>query len=334
MKPSRAALEPYRAPLWLRGGHAQTIYPLLRKGWGRPPLKRERWETPDGDFVDIDWVRAPSHEPRTVTPTPLVVLFHGLEGSSQSQYAVALMRAVAARAWNGAVAHFRGCSGEPNRLPRAYHSGDTEEIDWVLKRFRALQPAGPLFVVGVSLGGNALLKWLGTQEATALEIVDAAAAVCAPVDLTAAGFALGRGFNRIYTAHFLHTLKPKAIAKLQRFPGLYDRKLVLAARSMREFDDAVTAPLHGFRSFSDYWARASSRPWLAHIRVPTLLLNAQNDPFLPASALPQTHEVSRWITLEFPREGGHCGFISGSFPGHTDWMPRRLFGFFESNLRA
>lgn len=307
------------------------MYPLLRKG-PRPQLKRERWDTPDGDFVNVDWVCAASCEPGADLPAPRVVLFHGLEGSSNSHYAGALMRAVAARGWSGAVAHFRGCGGEPNRLPRAYHSGDAQEIDWVLKRFRARHANAPLFAVGVSLGGNALLKWLGTRGDEAIGIIDAAAAVCAPVDLSAAGYALERGLNRIYTAYFLRTLKPKAIAKLQRFPRLYERQRVLAARSMREFDDVVTAPLHGFRSYSDYWERASSRPSLPGIRVPTLLLNAQNDPFLPPSALPREHEVSRWVARDFPREGGHCGFVDGSFPGHINWLPLRLLSFLESTL--
>jgi hypothetical protein len=240
------------------------------------------------------------------------------------------MRAVAARGWKGAVAHFRGCSGELNRLPRAYHSGDTEEIDWMLRRFRGTHGKAPLFAAGVSLGGNALLKWLGTREQAAAEVLDAAAAVCAPVDLTAAGYALERGFNRFYTHYFMRTLKPTAIAKLQRFPGLYDAKRARAARTMREFDDAVTAPLHGFCGYSDYWERASSRSCLPGIRTPTLLLNARNDPFLPPSALPLADEVSPWVTLEYPEEGGHCGFVSGTFPGHIDWLPRRLLAFFAS----
>lgn len=318
---------PYRAPLWLRGGNPQTIYPLLLKG-SPPPLRRERWDTPDGDFIDVDWLVAPPGAPLGVPPAPLVILFHGLEGSSASHYARALMRATAARRWHGVVVHFRGCSGEPNRLPRAYHSGDIAEIHWILSRMRLLHADAPLFAVGVSLGGNALLKWLGKHESAAMGLVDAAAAVCAPVDLVAAGMSLGSGFNLAYAQHFLRTLKRAALAKLERFPGLFDRSKVLAARTLYEFDNAVTAPLHGFRNTEDYWLRASSKPWLRRIRVPTLLLNTLNDPFLPAAALPQLHQVSRHVLREFPREGGHVGFVSGAFPGHLDWLPQRLLAFF------
>lgn len=284
-------------------------------------MTRRRWETPDGDFIDVDFLPERAG-------APLVVLFHGLEGSARSHYARALMRALDAHGWNGAVAHFRGCSGESNRLPRAYHSGDWPEVDWVLRRLRRQQSNAPLFAVGVSLGGNALLKWLGKLERAAAEVIDGAASVCAPVDLAAAGRALERGFNRVYTQRFLQTLKPAALGKLARFPGLYDRQRVLAARTLYDFDDVVTAPLHGFRGADDYWLRASAKPWLRRIRVPTLLLNARNDPFLPAAFLPRANEVSRDVVREFPDEGGHVGFVSGFFPGHIDWLPRRLLAFF------
>jgi len=312
--------QPYRAPAWLPGGQAQTIYPLLIK----PPLpiyRRERWDTPDSDFIDVDWVDAPP-------PAPLLVLFHGLEGSSASHYAVALMAAAQTAGWSGAVVHFRGCSGEPNRLPRAYHSGDSAEIDWVLRRLRARFPQQHLCAAGVSLGGNALLKWLGEQELAAGAVVDAAAAISAPLDLAACGHHLDRGFNRIYTRHFLGTLKRDAVAKLARFPGLFDGTRMARAQNLYEFDDVVTAPLHGFRDADDYWRRASAKPWLRGIRVPTLLLNALNDPFLPAQALPRTVELADAVCQETPRDGGHVGFVSGRWPGRLDWLPQRLLAFF------
>jgi predicted alpha/beta-fold hydrolase len=315
---------PYRAPAWLPGGHAQTIYPLTRRV-APPRYRRERWNTPDNDFIDIDWLDAGAAE-----DAPLVVLFHGLEGSSRSHYARALMHALARRGWAGAVAHFRGCSGEPNRLPRAYHSGDSAEIDWVLRRFRQRFPLRTIHAAGVSLGGNALLKWLGEQEGAARDIVQSAAAVCAPLDLTAAGMALQRGFNRLYAKNFLVTLKPGALAKLERFPGLFDRRRMLAAKTLFDFDDAVTAPVHGFRDAADYWLRASSKPWLPGVRVPTLVLNALNDPFLPAAALPGAHQVSSAVTLDYPAGGGHVGFVSGPFPGQIDWLPHRLLAFFAA----
>jgi predicted alpha/beta-fold hydrolase len=262
--------------------------------------------------------------------SPLVVLFHGLEGSSRSHYALALMAEVARRAWRGAVVHFRGCSGELNRLPRAYHSGDSAEVDWVLRRLRPQNPR--LFAVGVSLGGNALLKWLGETGAAARDVIDQAAAISAPFDLTAAGNTLDRGFNLLYVRHFLVTMKRKSLAKLARFPGLFDAARVRAAGTLREFDDAVTAPLHGFRNTDDYWTRASSKPWLRGIEVPVLMVNARNAPFLPGDALPAPHEVAPRVVLEQPPSGGHAGFVSGRFPGHLGWMPARVLEFFGAPL--
>jgi len=303
----------------------QTLYGALfaesKIGW-----KRERWDTPDGDFIDVD--RLPGAE-----DAPLVVLFHGLEGSSSSHYAGALARELARRGWRGVVAHFRGCSGEPNRLPRAYHSGDTEEIRWILRRLAAESRGKPLFAIGVSLGGNALLKWLG-EDAGAKHLLAGAAAVSAPIDLMAAGDALGRGFNLVYTRAFLATMRKKAEEKLARFPGLFDGEAMRRARTLREFDDVVTAPLHGFRDTDDYWTRASSKPVLVRIEVPTLVLNARNDPFLPEEALPGPAEVSRAVRLELPDEGGHAAFVSAPFPGDIDWMPRRVTAFFEEALAA
>jgi len=316
---------PYRAPPWLAGCHAQTVWPLLRKG-SLPAYRRERCDTPDGDFIDIDRIDAP---PDATSATPQLILFHGLEGSSRSHYARSLMRAVASRGWQGTVVHFRGCSGEPNRLPRAYHSGDSAEIDWVLRRLHGERPLAPLYVAGVSLGGNALLKWLGEQGDQA-SFVAAAAAVSAPHNLAAANVALMQGFNRIYTRYFLSTLIPAALAKLARFPGLYDGKRVRAANSMQAFDDVVTAPLHGFASAADYYARVSARQFLGGIRVPTLILNAKNDPFLPASVLPGPAQAAAAVTLEQPDAGGHVGFVTDRFPGVLDWLPQRLLVHFDA----
>lgn len=313
----------YRAPRWLPGGHAQTIFSARLATQPQVRYRRERWDAPDGDFIDVDFA-AP--EP-TAADAPALVLFHGLEGCSRSHYALAIMRHFADRGWRGLVAHFRGCSGEPNRLPRAYHSGDSGELDWILRRVHARWPQAKLCAVGISLGGNVLAKWLGEREEDA-RIVAAAASIGAPLDLAAGGEALARGFNRVYTMSFLATLKPKALAKLRRFPGIADAAAVRASRTMRAFDDAFTAPVHGFRDADDYWARASGKPWLAGVRVPHLVLNARNDPFVPAASLPRAHEVSRYVLLEQPEQGGHVGFAQGAPPGRLDFLPQRLFDFF------
>lgn len=320
------AASTYRAPWWLPGAHLQTIYSALVAPKPRVDYRRERWETPDGDFIDLDWTAATRAE-----RAPVVALFHGLEGCSRSHYALALMAALGATGWQGVVAHFRGCSGAPNRRARAYHSGDSAEIDWILRRLRSRGDGAPLYAVGVSLGGNALLKWAGETAGGAAGVVTALAAVSAPMDLRAAGDHLARGFNRVYTRWFLRTLKPKSAAKLARYPGLFDARALAAARTMRAFDDVITAPLHGFRDTDDYWQRASSKPWLRHIEVPTLVLNSLNDPFLPAQVLPNVEEVSEHIVLEYPSQGGHAGFPDLAYPGGGRWLPRRLIGFFEQH---
>lgn len=319
----------YRAPAWLPGGHLQTLYASLLAPRPRVAYRRERWNTPDGDFIDLDWTQIRN----AADANPLVVLFHGLEGNSHSQYASALMAATRDRGWRGVVVHFRGCGGELNRLPRAYHSGDSAEIDWILRRLKLDNPSIQLFAAGVSLGGNALLKWLGEQRDAANAIVAGAASISAPVDLMASGDALGRGFNMIYTRNFLATMRRKTLAKLALFPELCDRERMLDSRTLREFDNIVTAPLHGYRDTDDYWTRASSKPLLRHIAAPTLMINARNDPFLPAAALPAAGELSAKVTAEFPTTGGHVGFVTGVFPGQLDWLPQRMLNFFTESSR-
>jgi len=315
-------LTPYHAPSWLPGGHAQTLWPLLIKP--RPlPLRRERWATPDGDFIDVDHLDGPAE-------APLVVLFHGLEGSSHSHYAISTAHACRQRGWRLALPHFRGCSGELNRRPRAYHSGDSAEIDWILRRLLTAGGGRTLHAAGVSLGGNALLKWAGERGSEAGNVVSGVAAVCPPLDLAACGHHLANGFNRLYTKHFLATLKARSAARLALFPGLFDESRMRSARNLFQFDDAVTGPIHGFAGADDYWARSSAKPWLAGIEVPALVINPKNDPFLPAQHLPRPGEAGPQVRLEQPAAGGHVGFVSGSFPGNLDWLPQRLLHFFLS----
>lgn len=314
------SMKHYTAPLWLPGGHLQTIWSALyaqRVHGPAPQFRRERWDTPDGDFIDVDWLNDAGGK-------TLLVLFHGLEGSTQSQYAQAFAGFAREQGLAYAVPHFRGCSGELNRAPRAYHSGDWEEIDWILRRFRA-QHAGRIVAVGISLGGNALLRWAGELQDEAAQVLDAVAAVCSPLDLAAGGHAIGRGFNRqVYTRMFLKTMKPKALAKLAQHPGLFDRQALERVRDLYEFDNLFTAPLHGFRNTEDYWARASAKPHLARIRIPALALNARNDPFVPAHSLPNRSDAGPYVTLWQPPHGGHVGFPGGRWPGHVRTMPEAV----------
>jgi len=315
----------YRAPFWLPGGHLQTIYPAKCISSPEVTLHRERWDTTDGDFIDVDFVEG-------LPGKPFITLFHGLEGSSSSHYARAILHYIEALGWSGAVPHFRGCSGELNRAPRFYHSGDATEIDWILRRMAGhpqVRNASEFFAVGISLGGNALLRWLG-EFAEETTFVDAACAVSAPLDLAAGGAALSSGVNMIYTRTFLQTLKPKCLQKLEQFPKLFDKERLLAARDLYEFDNVVTAPLHGYRDTDDYWNRASAKHVLSDITVPTLVMNARNDPFLPARYLPR--KASSSVILEYPAQGGHVGFASGYPPGSLQWLPKRLVRFLSDQV--
>ncbi len=355
----------YVAPVWLPGGNLQTIWPALysRRVFGvHPQYRRERWTTPDADFIDVDFLEdvAPtlvawrisldrpmpeatanfsrggpmfskSGEAKNCAHKPLFVLFHGLEGSSRSHYSEAFADFAQERGFAFAVPHFRGCSGELNLAPRAYHSGDFEEIGWILQRFRA-RHFGPIIAVGISLGGNALLRWAEEAGTEAGKTVSAVASVCSPVDLAASGWAIGRGFNRlVYTRMFINAMKPKALQKLKQHPGLFDREAMVAARDLYEFDNVFTAPMHGFKSTEDYWGRASAKPHLHRIRIPALVVNARNDPFIPAWSLPHQNEVGDSVTLWQPAHGGHVGFPKGPIPGNVRTLPDAVGGWLASH---
>jgi predicted alpha/beta-fold hydrolase len=317
----------YRSPWWLPGGHLQTIWPALcAKRFSNAPVvwRRERWTTPDQDFVDVDFCEAAASD----SAKPLLVLFHGLEGSSSSHYAEAFADWAVQNKCDLAIPHFRGCSGTLNTAPRAYHSGDHAEIDFFLRKFKqqadAAQRPG-LVAAGVSLGGNALMRWAGEHGKEAQKQVKAVASICSPLDLAASGKAIGEGFNRqVYTRMFLRSMKPKALAKLKQHPGLFDAQRMLDSKDLYEFDNVFTAPLHGFQNTDDYWRRASALPLMANIQIPALALNALNDPFIPAHSLPSTHTVSPCVELWQPPHGGHVGFAKGSMPGHLKAMPEAV----------
>ena len=315
----------------------QTIWPAVfsRRTHGpAPAFRRERWTTPDADFIDVDFLAGGADRPPAAhsAEIPMLVVFHGLEGSSRSHYCQAFAEVAQERGWACALPHFRGCSGELNHAPRAYHSGDYEEIAWILAQLRA-RHSGPVIAAGVSLGGNALLRWAAEAGSDASSHVKAVAAICSPLDLAAGGHAIGRGFNRqIYTRMFLRTMIPKALRKWEQHPGLFDRDALLAARDLYAFDNVFTAPVHGFRNTEDYWHRASSKPLLSHIRVPALVVNALNDPFVPASSLPRVGEVGPCVTLWQPRHGGHVGFAQGPWPGHVRAMPDAVSAWLTAQL--
>ncbi len=314
----------YQPPWWYRGRHLQTIWGPLFRRLRRAPLRRERWPTPDGDFLDLDWLDGDS---------PLVVILHGLEGSSGSHYARGLLLEAAALGWRAVVFHFRSCSGELNRGPRLYHAGETSDLDWVIGKLIERESTTPLGLVGVSLGGNVALKWLGERGEGAPAQVRAAATISTPFDLTACAESLDRGLNRpLYTARFLRSMRAKVRAKRRLYDGLVNVPAALRARTFALYDRLATAPINGFADERDYWARASSGPYLARIRRPCLLINAANDPFVPAVTLPTAVVAgSPWLEAAFLPEGGHVGFLEGPW-GRRSWAERRALAFLRRQL--
>jgi hypothetical protein len=316
-------LSEYRAPWWLPGGHVQTIVAALSPA-PRVEFTREAWETPDGDFIEIDRAGAPG-------AGRLLVLFHGLEGSSQSHYARAIAAEVLARGWAFALPHFRGCSGKLNRRARAYHSGDSDEADWILRRFAG--ESGPCVAAGISLGGNVLLKWLGEQGDAAPKLLRAAVAISVPFDLERCARVMDQGFQKaVYTASFMRSFRVKTRAKALAHPGFVDLEAALTARTFAAYDRAVTAPLHGFADEVDYWQRASSGPYLGRIRRPTLLINAVDDPFIPRESLPDPATLPDCLQTDFVRHGGHVGFVEGPPWRTRSWAERRAVEYLASVL--
>lgn len=291
----------FRPPFWLRGAHAQTLAPFLWHRRVRLPWRHERLELPDGDFVDLAHIDG--------LTGPRVCLFHGLEGSIDSHYIGGLARELVLHGMPVTLMHMRGCSGEPNRLPRAYHSGDTGDMRVLFDRLRQRDRDRPLLAVGFSLSGNALLKYLG--EVRGNSPLHAAVAVSVPFDLAAAADHIDRGFSRIYQAHLVRRMKASTRARIRRLGDLpIDHERLARARSFRDFDDAVTAPLHGFAGVDDYYTRSSCRPWLRHIETPTLIIHARDDPFVGPHAVPSRGEVGPGVELAISAHGGHVGFIA------------------------
>lgn len=314
----------------LRGPHLQTI--LANGPFSRPPdseLRRERIELPDGDFLDLDWLAHSGDRAHA----PIVLLLHGLTGSAQSRYAQDLFARIRPHGWRAVLMNFRGCSGLPNRLPRTYHAGETGDLEYVLQWLRQREPGRAIAAVGYSLGGNVLLKHLGIMQSQSPLL--AGVAVSVPFDLEIAARSLGSGLSRIYQINLLQQLRKSILAKYQPGESPFDWQRAMGARNFFEFDDAVTAPLHGFTGVSDYYRKSSSRQYLGDVAVPTLILHAADDPFVHRSAIPAAHELGAAVTLELSPNGGHVGFLEG-FPGtlRNRWLPKRIVDYLAGILPA
>ncbi len=312
---------PFKPAWWLPGGHVQTLWPALLRRAVSPVTRRERVELPDGDFIDVDW---------TGESGPIVIVLHGLGGSMDSHYARGILRAVATRGWRGALMHFRGCSGEPNRLLRGYHAGDIGDLDSFVALLREREPRAPLAAVGYSLGGNVLLKWLGERGGDSP--LAAAVAVSVPFDLGAATARMQQGFSRIYDRRLLRCLQDALARKRAVMDLPWNAAAVAAISNLREFDERITAPLHGFRDADDYYARASCRPYLPRIATPTLIVHAVDDPFMPPSVVPLPHALSTTTRLELSPSGGHVGFVSGTPWAPHYWLETRIPGYLATKL--
>lgn len=318
----------FKPAWWLANAHAQTLYPTLTRHLPTPIDSRERFELPDGDFVDLSWAvnGLASH-------SPVVVLLHGLGGDDNSTYAVGLLQAFNRFGWRGVLMHFRGASQEPNRLARAYHSGDTGDVDCLLRALAIREPRTKKAIVGVSMGGNVLLKWLGEQGSQSL--VQAAAAISVPFQLGLVADRVNQGFSRIYQAYLLRSLRRVFTRKLELHADSLPPavKNIDSLRCFWTFDDKVTAPLHGYTNVHAYYREASSRQYLTDIKTPTLIVHALDDPFMTPDALPRANELSNDITFELSRKGGHVGFITGRVPGvPVYWLDERVPLFLRDYL--
>lgn len=308
----------FKPAWWLPGGHLQTLWASMARRPVAVNIRRERLELADGDFIDLDWT--------TNRTGPIVLILHGLQGSSDSNYARGLMAACHKQGWRAIVMHFRGCSGEPNRLPRAYHSGETYDLHTVLDVLYKREPDTPMAAIGYSLGGNVLLKWLG--ECPSASPLKAAAAVSVPYVLKNGVEKLNRGFSKIYQRHLLNSLIESANRKTDLILDRIGVDNLRKLQTIYDFDDKVTAPLHGFKDAEEYYSHASSRQYLHGIGLPTLLLHANDDPFMTEHAIPNEDELSRHITLELSPHGGHVGFVAGRWPWSADyWLEQRLLEF-------
>ncbi|MGJ8654526.1 MAG: YheT family hydrolase [Opitutaceae bacterium] len=313
----------YKAPIGLQNGHVQTIYPTLFRPTPHVDYNRERIETQDGDFLDLDWLRKGDSK-------QLVILTHGLEGSSNGKYIRGMARAFQRRGWHALAWNLRGCSGEANRLLTSYHSGSSEDLETAIKHVEAKHAYTDIALIGFSLGGNITLKYLGEQGSKVPAKIKAAATFSVATDLASSAQRLESFANRIYMKRFLRTLTEKVRGKMQQFPSQIEDTGLNKMRTFREFDSYYTAPLNGFKDADDYWSRCSCRSVLPNISVPTLLVNALNDPFLTPQCIPSTiAQEHAYLHLETPQTGGHMGFLEFNYAGEY-WSERRATDFIQN----
>ncbi|MBP9763692.1 MAG: hydrolase [Gammaproteobacteria bacterium] len=316
----------FKPAWWLRNPHLQTLWAALLRPKIKLSIRSERLELADGDFLDLAWVGGGFG--------PRVLILHGLNGNIGSPYARGILQAINNRGWRGVFMHFRGCSGEPNRLAQSYHSGETRDLQAVITELIHREPNSPLFAIGYSLGGNVLLKWLGEiGESNVDSPLKAAVAVSIPFELAKTAEHLKTGFSRLYQWHLLRELSAYHHRKFKDLPkpSAINHVDVTQLKTFWEFDNAITAPLHGFKNADDYYEKSSSRQYLAKIKTPTLILHARNDPFTTLNALPEVHEVSKHVSLEFSEDGGHVGFVSGKYPWKPIyWLEERIMDYLES----
>ena len=322
----RSAFRPAR---WLRNRHAQTIYPSFPWAWrARPALRREVLKLPDGDVTAVDWVIETEGTPKSA---PLLIILHGLESSAESAYARMLMQAAARRQWRCCVLHFRDCGDYRNVLPRRYHAGETNDVRYFVAKLEREGQFGPMVAAGYSLGGNVLLKYLGENGVSTP--LDGAVAACVPLDLHDSARELSKGFSKVYQYYLVEKMKRAIRRKFNEYTAAFDWRRTMAARTFAEFDDAVTAPLHGFSGKDEYYDRCSSIRFLREIQIPTLIINALDDPFMSPAALPTAEQMSDTVTLEISRHGGHIGFIDGGYPWKpTYYLPDRIIAHLETTI--
>ena len=298
------------------------------RGQKPAPTRVEQWATPDDDFLEVHRLDAPEG---STEDTPHVLLLHGLEGSAHSHYAQGLLGEMLRRGWSADLLIWRSCGSEPNRARRFYHSGETEDLAFALRKIARERPNAPLAVAAVSLGGNILLKYLGEQGDLARKLIVAAAAISVPFDLGRGCDYINHGFSKLYQKYFLDSLKHKAVEKQTRYPDLPSPERVASIRTLREFDDTVTAPVHGFADAVDYYARSSAIQYLQDITIDTLLLSALDDPFLPPDVLAEAARIAArnpYLTVDFTPRGGHAGFVGGRNPFHPTYYLEERVGHF------